>query len=239
MTEKIIISIDGREIQAEVGQTIMAAADGAGIYIPRLCAMKGLSPHGSCRVCTVRVNGRPQSACTQPVAPGMTVENDTPEMKAHRTSIVDMLFVEGNHYCMFCERSGNCELQAMAYRLGIPAPQHDYMFPQRRIDATHPEVFIDGDRCIMCGRCVRASKELDGKNVFQFVGRGIHKRVAVNAESNLSQTDLKGVDKAVSACPVGAINRKGTAFSVPVGQRIYDNEPIGSDIESGRCAGEV
>ena len=85
MSNKITFNIDGREIEAVPGQTILEAADDAGIYIPRLCAKKGLSPHGSCRVCTVRVNGRPQAACTQPVAPGMNVENDTPEMKARST----------------------------------------------------------------------------------------------------------------------------------------------------------
>ncbi|MCK9522602.1 MAG: 2Fe-2S iron-sulfur cluster-binding protein [Proteobacteria bacterium] len=234
MSGKITLIIDGQEIEAEIGQTILDAADAAGVYIPRLCAMKGLSPHGSCRVCTVHVNGRPQAACTQPVAPGMSIENETPELKAHRVSVIDMLFVEGNHYCMFCEKSGNCELQAVAYRLGILAPQHDYMFPCRGVDASHPEVFIDGNRCILCGRCVRASQELDNKNVFQFVGRGIHKRLTFNAPNNLSQTDLAGIDKAVDSCPVGAILRKGTAFSVPIGQRLYDNEPIGSEIESGR-----
>jgi [NiFe] hydrogenase diaphorase moiety small subunit len=236
MSDKIKFTIDGREIEAEPGQTILQAAAAAGIYIPRLCAQKGLSPHGSCRVCVVRVNGRPQAACTQPVAPGINVENDTPELKAHRVSLIDMLFVEGNHYCMFCEKSGNCELQAVAYRLGIAAPQHDYMFPQRSLDASHPEVFIDRNRCILCGRCVRASKELDGKNVFQFVGRGIHKRIAVNADAKLSQTDLSGADEAVTSCPVGAILRKGVGYSVPVGERLYDKKPIGSDIEARRSS---
>jgi [NiFe] hydrogenase diaphorase moiety small subunit len=233
MSDKITFTIDGVEIEAEPGQTIMKAADAAGIYIPRLCSHKQLSPHGSCRVCTVRVNGRPQSACTQPVSPGIIVENDTPQINEDRKSLVDMLFVEGNHYCMFCEKSGNCELQAMAYRLGIPAPGHEYLFPKRTVDATHPEIFIDRDRCILCARCVRASKELDNKNVFGFVGRGIHKRVAVNAEHSLSETDMKAVDKASYCCPVGAILVKKVGFSTPIGERLYDTKPIGSDIESG------
>jgi [NiFe] hydrogenase diaphorase moiety small subunit len=234
MSDKITFTIDGVEIEGTVGQTIMQAADGAGVYIPRLCAHKDLSPSGSCRVCTVKVNGRPQAACTQPIAPGMNVENDTPEMKQHRISIVDMLFVEGNHYCMFCEKSGNCELQALAYRLGITAPAHDFQFMKKDVDASHPEIFIDRNRCILCGRCIRASKELDNKNVFQFVGRGIDKKIAVNADEKLSDTDLKGVDRAISACPVGAIIRKRVGYAVPVGQRLYDNKPIGSDIEARR-----
>lgn len=234
MTDKIMFTIDGKEIEAKSGQTILEAAEDNGIYIPRLCAQKDLTPHGSCRICTVRVNGRPQAACTQPVAPGMDVENDTEEMKAHRVNIVDMLFVEGNHYCMFCEKSGNCELQAMAYRLGIAAPGHDYLFPVKELDGSHPEIFIDRNRCILCGRCVRASKELDNKNVFQFVGRGIKKKIAVNASENLSDTDLTGVDRAATSCPVGAILRKKVGFTIPIGERLYDNKPIGSHIEARR-----
>ncbi len=232
MSDKLTLTIDGVEIKADPGQTIMQAADAAGIYIPRLCAMEGLSPHGSCRVCTVMVNGRPQSACTQPVADGMVVENDTEAILAIRRDIVDMLFVEGNHFCMFCEKSGNCELQALAYRFGITAPKFPYQFPKRNVDASHPDIFIDRNRCVLCGRCVQASRDLDGKGVFEFVGRGADKRVAVNADARLADTDMDVTDKALSACPVGALMKKRVGFEVPVGKRKYDHKPIGSDIEA-------
>ena len=233
MEEKTItFTIDGVEVKGSMGQTIMQAADEAGIYIPRLCYLKDLTPHGSCRVCTVMVNGRPQAACTQPVTNGMVVENETEEIKEHRRNIVDMLFVEGNHFCMFCEKSGNCELQGMAYRLGICAPKYPYLFPQSNVDASHPDILIDRNRCILCGRCVIASRDIDGKNVFEFVGRGPEKRIAVNAEAKLIDTDIDVTDKAVEVCPVGAIIKTRVGFSVPIGQRLYDKEPIGSDIES-------
>ncbi len=231
MSDTITITIDGVEVEAERGQTILAAAQAAGIYIPRLCALEGLSPFGACRVCTVIVNGRPQAACTQPAAPNMVIENDTPELLGIRRDIIDMLFVEGNHYCMFCEKSGECELQALAYRFGITHPKYPYMFPKREIDASHPEIWIDRNRCILCARCVRASRDLDGKHVFGFVGRGAGKRIAVNADARLRDTDVDVTDKAVEACPVGALLRKGAAYAVPVGERTYDHEPIGSDIE--------
>ena len=224
--------IDGKEIQGQQGQTILEAAQDAGVYVPRLCYMKGLIPHGSCRVCTVLVNGRPQSACTQPVAPGMVVESNTDKVNAIRRNIVEMLFVEGNHFCMFCEKSGNCELQALAYRLGIAAPKYPYLFPQRDVDASHPDVMIDRNRCILCGRCVRASRDVDGKHVFDFVGRGPHKRIAVDAEVRLADTKLDVADKAAQACPVGAILKKRVGYAVPVGQRLYDHKPIGSEIEN-------
>ncbi len=231
MSDTITLTIDGRKINAKPGQTVLEAAEAAGVYIPRLCWMEGLTPFGSCRVCTVRVNGRPQSACTQPVSPGLIVENDTEELRAHRRNLIDMLFVEGNHFCMFCEKSGACELQALAYRFGITAPKYPFMFPQRDVDASHPEILVDRNRCVLCARCVRASREQDGKTVFGFVGRGTEKRLAVNADTSLAGTDATGADNAIAACPTGSLLVKRVGYSVPVGRRKFDHHPIGSDIE--------
>jgi [NiFe] hydrogenase diaphorase moiety small subunit len=234
MSAKVAFTIDGKDVQGEPGQTILQAAALSGIYIPHLCARKGLSPWGSCRVCTVLVNGRPQAACTMPIADGMVVENETADLKDLRSSLVEMLFVEGNHYCMFCERSGNCELQATAYRMGILSPRHPYMFPSRKLDASHPDVMMDFNRCILCARCIRASQEQDGKHVFQFIHRGAHKRIGVNAAAGAGGTNLAVGDKAAESCPVGCIVKKRIGFAVPVGQRLYDSKPIGSAIESGQ-----
>ncbi len=235
MSNKVIFTVDGASVQGEQGQTILQAAALAGIYIPHLCAMKGLTPWGSCRVCTVLANGRPQAACTMPIAEGMVVESETAELKDLRASLVEMLFVEGNHFCMFCEKSGNCELQALAYRMGILSPRHPYMFPTRRLDASHPDVMFDFNRCIQCARCIRASQELDGKHVFQFIGRGAHKRIGVNAKSGAAGTNLGVIDKAAEVCPVGCIVKKRVGFAVPVGQRLFDSKPIGTEIESRKA----
>lgn len=231
MSESLTITIDGKEIQAREGETILEAADHAGIYIPRLCSHPDLKPIGSCRVCTVMVDGRPQAACVKPVMEGMVIENETQELLQHRRNIIDMMFVEGNHFCMFCEKSGNCELQALAYRFGITAPQYPFQFPEKAVDASHPDIMLDHNRCIMCARCVRASQELDGKNVFQSIGRGFERKIGVNGAGALGDTDMSLADAAADICPVGCIIKKRVGFEVPVGQRIFDKEPIGSDIE--------
>ena len=225
------LTVDGRKIEARPGQTILEATDAAGVYVPRLCWMKELLPWGSCRVCTVRVNGRPQAACTQPAAPGMVVENDTEELRGLRRDLIDMLFVEGNHFCMFCEKSGNCELQALAYRFGITAPKYPFLFPKRELDGSHPGIFLDRNRCVLCARCVRSSRQLDGKAVFGFTGRGPGKRIAVNSAEGLGATEAAADDRAVAACPTGALLRKHVGYAVPVGRRRFDHAPIGSEIE--------
>lgn len=230
---KLTISIDGVEVDAEEGQTIMEAADAAGIYIPRLCDHEGLRHQGGCRVCTVKANGRSVSACTQPVAPDLTVENETPHITKLRRDLVEMLFHEGNHLCPICEASGNCELQAMAYRLGMTAPtRFPYLEPCRPVDASHPDIALDTNRCIACGRCIRASQDVDGKGVFGYVGRGIHRRVSVNGE-DLAHTDAHITDFAVSdeVCPVGCILRKRVGFTTPIGERDFDKGLIGREIE--------
>ncbi len=229
--QKLRIIIDGTEIPAVAGQTILEAADAAGIYIPRLCYHPELIPGGHCRLCTVKANGKPINACTMTVTDGMVIENDSPEMNAQRRHILEMLFVEGNHFCPFCEASGSCELQALAYRQGMTAPVYPYFFPQRQVDASHPDVFIDRNRCILCGRCVRASRDKDGKSVFGFEGRGMGTRIAVDSEAGLSGTRLDAADSAARLCPTGSIVIKRRAYRVPYGKRRFDLSPIGSDIE--------
>ncbi len=230
------LTIDGTVVAAKPGQTIMEAADAAGIYIPRLCDHQGLRHQGGCRVCTVKAAGRSVAACTQPAAPGLAVENETPHLHALRRDLVEMLFHEGNHLCPICEASGNCELQAMAYRLGMIEPsKFPYLEPTRPVDASHPDIALDTNRCISCGRCIRASEDVDGKGVFGYVGRGIHRRVAVDG-ADLAHTDAALSDHAVSAdvCPVGCIIRKREGFRVPIGERDFDHHLIGETIAEKR-----
>ena len=219
--------IDGKVIPFEEGQTIIQAATAAGVYIPHLCHNPKFTPHGSCKLCTVKVNGRNCSACTFPAAEGQTVTNITQELNDDREKITQMLFVEGNHFCPSCEKTGNCNLQAVAYHLGMTDNHFPHFFENREVDASHPDVMIDHNRCIFCTLCVRASQEVDGKNVFAISGRGIEKRLVVNSESGLlKDSDLDVNDCAAHICPTGAILIKRTGYKVPIGQRIFDHAHI-------------
>jgi len=231
---KFTFTVDGVEIEAVAGQTIIEACDAAGVYIPRLCHHPDLPPAGHCRVCTCKIDGRRSSACTMPAARGMVVDNDTPELNDDRRTVSGMLFVEGNHFCPSCEKSGDCELQALGYRLGMVAPTLPNLWPARELDATHPDIFIDRNRCILCSRCIRASRTVDGKSVFGFEGRGIHMRLNVDAET-LDGTTIAAADKAVQVCPVGCIVIKRTGYRTPYGGRRFDQAPIGTDIEARRA----
>lgn len=229
--------LDGQRLPFNAGDTIMEAARRAGHYIPHLCYSPEFPPHGSCKLCSVMVNGKITSACYQQVTPDMEVESETETIRNYRRRLTQMLFVEGNHFCPICEKSGNCQLQAVAYYLDMEDVHYPSQFPVRQIDATHPDVMIDYDRCILCELCVRASRDIDHKTIFGIAGRGIAARLVVNSESGkLGDTNLSAEDRAANICPVGAIVDKHKAFAAPIGQRVYDRRGIDGVVreESGR-----
>jgi len=231
--------MDGNDVPFDEGQSVLAAALAAGHFIPFLCYHPEFAPHGSCKVCSVRVNGRTHASCTQPAREGDVVESNVDDLKELRKGIVQFLFVEGNHFCPSCEASGSCTLQAVAYDVGMTNAHFNPLFPDRPVDASHPEVLLDFNRCILCELCVRASALVDQKNVFALSGRGITKHLVVNSETGkLGDTDLSVDDKAMNVCPVGAILRKRRGFAVPIGQRRYDQHPI-SEVATKNIAGPV
>lgn len=201
-----MILLDGMPVPFEDGQTIMDAAMAADVFIPHLCHHPEFMPQGSCKLCTVKTNGRHVSSGTMQASDGMEVESNTPELNDKRRTLLQMLFVEGNHFCPSCEKSGNCMLQALAYELEMLTPHFDQFYPNRPLDASHPDVLLDFNRCILCELCVRASRDVDGKSVFALSGRGMNKHLIVNAESGqLADTDFSLLDRAARVCPVGVI----------------------------------
>ena len=227
MSPRPAFLLDGVDVPFEPGQTVLQAALAAGRYTPHLCYHPEFTPHGSCKLCTARVDGRTVAACTTPAEPGLEVESATEELDALRRTLVQMLFAEGNHFCPACEKSGDCVLQALGYDLGVMTAGFRHLYPDRPVDASHPDILLDFNRCVLCELCVRASRDVDGKNVFALSGRGLDKHLIVNAASGLlADTDVALTDKAIDVCPVGAILPKRVGFRVPIGRRRYDLSPI-------------
>lgn len=229
MASFVRFTLDGRACLAEEGAQLVAAAKECGVYIPTLCNYPGIPPKGACRICTVLVNGIPQTACTTKVVEDMAVVTRTPELEEFRKAVVEILFAEGNHLCPSCERSGNCELQALAYRYRVTVPHFPYLFPKRDVEAWHPKLVKDHNRCIQCKRCIRGIHNAEGKAIFAFGKRG--DKVVINIDPDTSKDiDDALAQRAMDICPVGAILRKGKGFDVPIGRRAYDREPIGNEV---------
>lgn len=231
MNQIVNITIDGIECIAAKGQYIIDAAKENGIFIPSLCNYPGVKPRGSCRICTVKVNGRLMTACTTPVADKMEIENNSEELNDLRKAIIELLFIEGNHFCPSCEKSGNCELQALAYRFNMMVPRFPYNFPLREVDATNPKLIKDQNRCILCKRCIRAIHDDRGRSIFAYKRRGQRVEIGIDPKIGKDLSDELAI-KATDVCPVGALLLREKGFDVPIGERKYDKQPIGSDIEN-------
>ena len=229
--ERVSFQIDNKNCEGLYGQMLVDAARNNGVYIPTLCNMQDVKPCGSCRVCTVKINGRYATACTTPIAYGMEIESDTEELIEIRKGLVELIFAEGNHYCPTCQMSGKCELQALGYKFGMLAPRFPYQFPIREVNTDSPHLIIDYNRCIRCKRCIRTIKDSEGKSYFAFLNRGDKLEVGIDKE--MAKTMSKNLaDLAMKNCPVGAILTKDSGFKIPIGKRKYDANPIGSDIEN-------
>jgi [NiFe] hydrogenase diaphorase moiety small subunit len=226
----ILLTIDGQRVSAYEGDTILEAAKRAEIYIPTLCHHPLLSNTGACRMCVVEIEGTGRqnfnSACTTPAQDDMVVRTNTPDIQRMRRMNLELIFSERNHQCPFCEKSGNCDLQALAYRLGMDSVRFPFLWPKCTVDASHADVLHDPNRCILCARCVRASHEVDKKDLFAVRGRGIDSDITVNIEGKLGETDITTMDAAVQVCPTGSLCKRELAYSVRYGERMYDKTPI-------------
>lgn len=228
MNNKIKFKIDGKIIETKKGSTVVEAADENGVYIPTLCNLPCVPPKGSCRICTIKVNNKFMTSCTTPAADGMEVENDTPELVEFRKNIIELLFVSGNHFCPSCEKSGNCELQGLAYRYQMMVPRYPFSFAKKEVDALSPKIIKDQNRCILCQRCMKTIKNEKEENYFSFKNRGNDLEVVL--DENLGKEITDDIAKrAMENCPVGSIIYKEIGFVVPIGTRKYDSVPIGSD----------
>ncbi len=167
------LTIDDHLVSARPGETLLEAIREAGIVIPTLCHLDGLSDVGACRLCLVEIEGqrRLQPACMTMVSEGMVVRTSTPRLQAYRRQIVELLFAERNHVCAVCVASGNCELQRLAAMVGMDHVRYDYLSPDCSVDISHPRFGIDHNRCVLCTRCVRACDEIEGVHTWDVAGR--------------------------------------------------------------------
>lgn len=229
----IQITIDGVAVNAEEGSTLVDVAADNGVYIPTLCYLRGKPCLGTCRVCSVKVNGNVNAACTVPVANGMKVEVNDPEMLDMRKALVEILFAEGNHNCPSCEKSGRCELQATGYELDMMVSRFPYRFPVRVQDHASEKIWLERDRCIFCQRCVEFIRDqVSGKKIFSISGRGTNARIEIDVELANAMPDEQ-VKEAVDICPVGTILAKQVGYDQPVGQRKFEIKTLRERVLSG------
>jgi bidirectional [NiFe] hydrogenase diaphorase subunit len=210
------LTIDGKTVGAQENQTILEAARDAGIDIPTLCHLEGVSDVGACRLCMVELAGSPRlfPSCVTKVAEGMEVFTSSARLQRYRRMIMELLFAERNHVCAVCVVNGHCELQDLATQVGMDHVRYAYQFPVCDVDITHKLFGLDNNRCILCSRCVRVCNEVEGAHTWDIAGRGATAHVITDLNQRWGEAaSCTSCGKCVHACPTGAIFRKGSTVA--------------------------
>lgn len=205
------LTINGKQIQAEQGATILEAARAAGVYIPTLCYHPELRPEGACRLCMVEASGARTlvASCVYPVSEGMVVKTNTEKVREARKTVVELLLANHPKDCLCCQKSGDCELQKIAADLGLRKIRFEGGETKAHtIDCSNPSLVRDQEKCILCGRCIRICRDVQGMNVYSFAGRGFNTIVSTAFEHDLKDAACTYCGQCASVCPTGAIVEK-------------------------------
>jgi NADH-quinone oxidoreductase subunit G len=222
--DTVTLTIDGRQVTAAKGRTVLQAAIEAGIRIPYYCYHPGLGIDGSCRVCIVKIEKMPklQTSCSTPVAEGMVVHTQAPDVVEARASVFEFLLINHPLDCPVCDKGGECPLQDFSYSFGPNESRMD--FPRRVFDGEGvkadvdfgPTLMLNRNRCILCTRCVRFMREIDSDPQISIVDRGYGSEIATFQEQGVTSL-LSG--NLMDVCPVGAITTRDYRFK----SRPWDN----------------
>lgn len=212
----IEIKVNGRAVQAEPGETILTAVRRAGISIPTLCYIDGLSPSGACRMCVVELegDGRLVPSCSFPVAPGMRILTHSPDAIAARKTIVELLLANHPDDCLYCARNGSCELQGYALELGVRQRRYAGSRNDWKLDLSSPAIVRDPDKCILCGKCVRVCEEIQGVSAIDFIGRGSRAHIGTAFDEGLNVSSCINCGQCIKVCPTGALTERSSISKV-------------------------
>lgn len=217
----ISLTINGRRIEVEPGETILQAAEKLGIEIPTLCYHPELSLVGACRMCVVEVEGARAlvASCCTPAAEGMVVRTDTERVREARLANLNLLLANHPLDCLTCEKTGNCKLQDYCYEYGVSESEFTGEKKNYPLDDSNPFFIRDLNKCILCGLCVRMCHEINGAAAIEFINRGFDSKVTPAFDDPLEHSSCVFCGMCVDACPVGALTpresmRKGRRWQL-------------------------
>jgi formate dehydrogenase major subunit len=210
MTNNITLTINGIDVNAREGATILEAAQGSGIYIPTLCYCPGLTSEGACRLCLVRIEKKRKlhPACRTPVEEGMVVITDDAEIEQVRRVTIELILSDHDFNCLLCRKSGTCRLQELVNRIGFDEQRLNRLnrvakdFP---VDASNPFFDFNPNKCIQCGICVRTCREIVGVDAIDMAYRGYELKVSTFGDKPFKESVCVSCGECVERCPVAAL----------------------------------
>jgi NADH-quinone oxidoreductase subunit G/NADP-reducing hydrogenase subunit HndD len=207
---------NGRQLEAKQGDTVLEALRCAGISVPTLCHIEGLNPTGACRMCVVEVDGARNlvPSCSFPVAQGMKIKSNSPRVLQARRTIIELLLANHPDDCLYCGRSGRCDLQSLAQDLGVRQRRYRGLKTERDQDVSSPSIVRDPDKCVLCGKCVRICEEIQGVSAIDFIGRGSRSFVGTAFDKGLNVSSCINCGQCVVACPTGALQERSNVEDV-------------------------
>ncbi|MDD2517959.1 MAG: 2Fe-2S iron-sulfur cluster-binding protein, partial [Synergistales bacterium] len=211
----ITLTIDGKACKGAEGNTILEVARRNDVYIPTLCFLEGLTPIGSCRMCVVEVEKNPKmlTACTTPAQDGMVVHTQTEKLREYRRQMLELIFAGRNHFCMYCSQSGDCELQDLAIEHGMDSVRYPFLYAAFDNDATHRDIQVDHNRCILCLRCIRVCAEKVGTHTLDLQKRGWNATIVADLGRRLGESSTCTTCGACAqVCPTGTITLREFAY---------------------------
>jgi iron-only hydrogenase group A len=212
----IKIEVNGRTVDAQDGETVLAAVRRAGIAIPTLCHYDGLPPSGACRMCVVDVEGQRSlvPSCAYPVATGMKIRTHSPRAVDARKTLVELLLTNHPDDCLYCSRSGSCELQTLAQQLGVRRRRYFGTRTPMKMDVASPSIVREPAKCILCGKCVRVCEEVQTVGAIDFIGRGSRAHVGPAFDEGLNVSSCVNCGQCVAVCPTGALSEHNAVEEV-------------------------
>ena len=203
----MVLEINGRTVQAQPGDTLLAAARRAGVQIPTLCHYEGLPPSGACRMCVVEVAGQRGlvPSCAFPAAAGLKVQTHSARAVDARRTLVELLLASHPDDCLYCARNNECQLQDLAAQLGVRRRHYFGGRTPARMDVASPSIVRDPAKCILCGKCVRVCEEVQAVGAIDFIGRGSKTRIGPAFDEGLNVSSCINCGQCVAVCPVGAL----------------------------------
>lgn len=201
------ITVNGKEIEATEGETLLTALKREGFDIPTLCYLEGMNPSGACRVCVVEIEGQSNlvTSCSYPATAGLKVKTHSPKVINARKTLIELLMGSHPDDCLYCDKQDKCELLALARKYGVTKRRFPRISRNANIDVSGPSIVRDPEKCVLCGKCVRVCEEVQKVGCIDFSMRGFKSKISCAFDSALNVSSCVNCGQCVTVCPTGAL----------------------------------